>query len=59
MEKLKILLFGARGMVGQGILRECLLDADVNEVKAVGRSRLRVDGLKLKLTRLCAMTLAN
>ena len=34
---MKILLFGATGMVGQGILRECLLDPDVESVLAVGR----------------------
>ena len=28
---MKVLLFGATGMVGQGVLRECLLDADVTE----------------------------
>jgi len=32
------ILFGATGMVGQGILRECLLDADVRSVLSVGRS---------------------
>jgi hypothetical protein len=26
---MKVILFGATGMVGQGCLRECLLDADV------------------------------
>ena len=35
---LKVILFGATGMVGQGALRECLLDPDVGEVLAVGRS---------------------
>jgi uncharacterized protein YbjT (DUF2867 family) len=35
---LKIILFGATGMVGQGALRECLLDPDVTEVLIVGRS---------------------
>jgi uncharacterized protein YbjT (DUF2867 family) len=25
---MKVILFGATGMVGQGVLRECLLDAD-------------------------------
>jgi uncharacterized protein YbjT (DUF2867 family) len=34
----KILLFGATGMVGQSVLRECLLDADVTRVLSVGRS---------------------
>jgi uncharacterized protein YbjT (DUF2867 family) len=33
----KILLFGATGMIGQGVLRECLLAADVERVLAVGR----------------------
>jgi uncharacterized protein YbjT (DUF2867 family) len=34
----KVILFGATGMVGQGVLRECLLDPDVESVLAVGRS---------------------
>jgi uncharacterized protein YbjT (DUF2867 family) len=32
------LIFGATGMVGQGVLRECLLDPGVRRVVAVGRS---------------------
>ena len=35
---MKVILFGATGMVGQGVLRECLLDAGVERVLAVGRS---------------------
>jgi uncharacterized protein YbjT (DUF2867 family) len=35
---MKVLLFGATGMVGQGVLRECLLDPGVEAVLAVGRS---------------------
>lgn len=35
---MKILLFGATGMVGQGALRECLLDEAVSEVVTVGRT---------------------
>jgi uncharacterized protein YbjT (DUF2867 family) len=35
---MKIILFGATGMVGQGVLRECLADPDVTSVLAVGRS---------------------
>ena len=34
---MKVILFGATGMVGQGCLRECLLDASVESVLAVGR----------------------
>jgi uncharacterized protein YbjT (DUF2867 family) len=37
---LKIMLFGASGMVGQGVLKECLLDPDVESVLAVVRSPL-------------------
>ena len=35
---MKVILFGATGMVGQGVLRECLLDEGVTEVLSVGRS---------------------
>ncbi len=35
---MKVILFGATGMVGQGVLRECLLDADVESVLTIGRS---------------------
>ena len=34
---MKVIIFGATGMVGQGALRESLLAADVEEVLAVGR----------------------
>jgi uncharacterized protein YbjT (DUF2867 family) len=35
---MRVVLFGATGMVGQGVLRECLLDPAVTEVLTVGRS---------------------
>ena len=35
---MKIVLFGATGMVGQGVLRECLLDPSVTSVLTVGRA---------------------
>ena len=35
---MKVILFGATGMVGQGVLRECLLDPDVENVLTIGRS---------------------
>src|SRR6185369_7085469 len=34
----KAIVFGATGMIGQGVLRECLLDPDVMAVLTVGRS---------------------
>jgi uncharacterized protein YbjT (DUF2867 family) len=35
---MNVILFGATGMVGQGVLRECLLDPDVRLVLSIGRS---------------------
>jgi len=35
---MKVVIFGATGMVGQGVLRECLLDDGVERVLTVGRS---------------------
>ena len=34
---MNVIVFGASGMVGQGVLRECLLDPDVQLVLSVGR----------------------
>src|SRR5262245_41328034 len=34
---MKIILFGATGMVGQGVLHECLRDDSVEELLVVGR----------------------
>jgi len=35
---MKVILFGATGIVGQGVLRECLLDPSIESVLAVVRS---------------------
>ena len=35
---MKVILFGATGMVGQGVLRECLLDPRVEAVLSIGRN---------------------
>ena len=45
---MKVILFGATGMVGQGVLRECLVDAGVERVLAVGRSPTGVQHAKLR-----------
>jgi uncharacterized protein YbjT (DUF2867 family) len=45
---MKVLIFGATGMVGQGVLRECLLDPDVELVVTVGRTATGVQGAKLR-----------
>lgn len=36
---MRVLLFGASGMIGQGVLRECLLAPDVTEVVSVVRTK--------------------
>lgn len=45
---MKILLFGSTGMVGQGVLRECLRDPAVTEVVAVVRAATGRSHPKLK-----------
>lgn len=45
---MKILIFGATGMVGQGVLRECLLAPDVQEVVAIGRNPTGQQHAKLR-----------
>jgi len=45
---MKIILFGGSGMVGQGVLRECLVDPGIEQVLSVGRSRLGVQHPKLR-----------
>ena len=45
---MNVLLFGATGMVGQGVLRECLLAPDVLRVTSVGRSRVDLADPKLR-----------
>jgi uncharacterized protein YbjT (DUF2867 family) len=36
---MNVILFGASGMVGQGALRECLLDPGVEKVLSIGRGK--------------------
>ena len=45
---MKVLLFGATGMVGQGVLRECLLDAEVTAVVTIGRRATGAANPKLR-----------
>ncbi len=45
---MKVILFGATGMVGQGVLRECLLNSDVAGVLAVGRGSTGQSHTKLR-----------
>ncbi|HEY2844335.1 MAG TPA: epimerase [Bryobacteraceae bacterium] len=44
---MKVLIFGASGMVGQGVLRECLLDPEVASVRTVGRTATGFQHAKL------------
>ena len=45
---MRVVLFGATGMVGQGVLRECLLDPEVESVLSVGRSATGQQHAKLR-----------
>jgi uncharacterized protein YbjT (DUF2867 family) len=45
---MRVVLFGATGMVGQGVLRECLLSPEVDSVLAVGRHATGVRHDKLR-----------
>jgi uncharacterized protein YbjT (DUF2867 family) len=45
---MKVILFGGTGMVGQGVLRECLLDAGIETVLVVGRSPTGMQHAKLR-----------
>jgi uncharacterized protein YbjT (DUF2867 family) len=41
---MKVMLFGATGMVGQGVLRECLLNPAVKEILSISRTRIEKAG---------------
>lgn len=45
---MKVILFGASGMVGQGVLRECLLDPGIERVLCIGRHPLDRQDPKLQ-----------
>jgi uncharacterized protein YbjT (DUF2867 family) len=44
---MKVIIFGATGMVGQGVLRECLMDPGIERVLVVGRSATGLRNAKL------------
>jgi uncharacterized protein YbjT (DUF2867 family) len=45
---MKVLIFGATGMIGQGVLRECLLDPDIEAVQTIVRSATGAHDPKLR-----------
>jgi uncharacterized protein YbjT (DUF2867 family) len=45
---MKVILFGATGMIGQGVLRECLLSPEVQLVQTIGRSAIGREHQKLR-----------
>ena len=45
---MNVLIFGATGMVGQGVLRECLLASDVERVTVIGRTATGIQHAKLR-----------
>ncbi|MGA2624410.1 MAG: NAD-dependent epimerase/dehydratase family protein [Bacteroidota bacterium] len=46
--KIKAIIFGATGMIGEGVLHECLRDARVESVLVIGRRSCGVKHEKLK-----------
>jgi len=44
---MRVIIFGATGMVGQGVLRECLLDDEISSLLTVGRSATGIASPKL------------
>lgn len=44
---MRVMVFGATGMIGQGLVRECLRDESIKEVVLVGRSASGVQHAKL------------
>jgi len=48
LDRMDVVLFGATGMVGQGVLRECLLDPDVHRVLSIGRTVTGLQHPKLR-----------
>jgi len=46
--QMKVILFGATGMVGKSVLRQCLLDAEVESVLSIGRAGSGVSHPKLR-----------
>jgi len=44
---MKVIIFGATGMVGRGVLRECLEDPTIESVLSVGRTSIKKQHRKL------------
>jgi uncharacterized protein YbjT (DUF2867 family) len=53
---MKVLIYGATGMVGQGVLGECLKDSGVAEVVMVGRTAPGNANAKLRAVAMADMT---
>ena len=45
---MKVILFGATGMIGGGVLRECLLDPGVDRILSIGRRKTEQKHEKLR-----------
>ena len=45
---MNVIIFGGTGMIGQGVVRECLADPGVERVLSIGRSRTGITDRKLR-----------
>jgi len=48
MEKIKVIITGASGMVGKSVLNECLINSNVDSVLAINRTSLNINNPKYK-----------
>jgi putative NADH-flavin reductase len=56
---MKVVVFGATGMIGQGVVRECLLAGDVTTVVAIGRTSAGIDDPKFREVLRCDLFTLN
>ena len=47
-QKLRLIITGATGMVGEGVLHECLQHSEIEEILVIGRKSCGITHLKLK-----------
>jgi uncharacterized protein YbjT (DUF2867 family) len=45
---MRVIIYGATGMVGQSVLRECLLDDQVQQILTIGRNKIELQHEKVR-----------
>lgn len=44
---MKVIIFGATGMIGQAILCQCLIDSEITEIQTIGRTPTKIQEPKI------------